>query len=297
TVSGPLPGVSVIIAARDEVRNLRKFLSRVLEQDYPDFEVIVIDDQSDDGTKELLEEMDAIYPGLKIVTITEHVNEFAGKKLALTLGIKAARNEILLFTDADCEPVTYRWIQKMVEPYANGATEIVLGFSPYKTGPSFINLFIRYDTFYTALQYFSFTLAGMPYMGVGRNLSYKRSLFFRNKGFAPFLKVSSGDDDLFVNHNATVHNVAIQLSPESFVVSKQKKTWSDWIRQKKRHIRSGKYYKNSHKSWLSFIWLSNLFFYAMVVLGIIFVNPFWISLIIFGLRLIVQVTIMAFSLK
>ena len=97
-----LPSVSVIVAARDEARNLTKFLPIILDQDYRDFEVVVIDDQSEDGTRELLEEMQLVYPRLKVVTITEHVNEFAGKKLALTLGIKAAQHEILLFTDADC---------------------------------------------------------------------------------------------------------------------------------------------------------------------------------------------------
>jgi len=295
--SGSLPSVSVIIAARDEARNLKKYLSLILEQDYPDFEVIVVDDQSEDGTKELLEEMHVQYPHLRIVTITEHVNEFAGKKLGLTLAFKAAQHEILLLTDADCTPVSNQWIRKMVEPYENESTEIVLGFSPYKPKSSLINLFIRFDTFYTAFQYFSLTLAGMPYMGVGRNLSYKRSLFFKSKGFSPFLKVSSGDDDLFVNHNATAQNVAIQLDPDSFMVSKPKKTWSDWLRQKKRHMRSGKYYKSGHKSWLAFIWFSNLIFYAAVVLGIIFIDPYWVSLAILGLRMIVQVIIMALSLK
>jgi len=292
-----LPAVSVIIAARDEARNLKKFLPTIFNQNYPEFEVIVIDDQSEDGTGELLEEMNAAYPKLKVVTITEHVNEFAGKKLALTLGIKAAHYEILLFTDADCEPVSTDWIRKMVEPYKSRDTEIVLGFSPYKVKPSLINLFIRFDTFYTAFQYFSFALAGMPYMGVGRNLSYKKSLFFNNKGFAPFLKVSSGDDDLFVNHNATRQNVAIQLNPESFVASKPKKTWADWIRQKRRHMSTGKYYKPGHRAWLIFIWISNLFFYAGVTLGIIFIKPFWVALAVMGLRVIVQTIIMGMSLK
>ncbi len=291
------PPVSIIIAARDEARNLKKYLPEILNQDYPEFEVIVIDDQSMDGTGEFLEEMQKQYSRLKIVTITEHVNDFAGKKLALTLGIKAAQYEILLLTDADCMPVSNRWIRQMASTYNKGETEIVLGFSPYKAKPSLINLFIRFDTFYTALQYFSFALAGMPYMGVGRNLSYKRSLFFSNKGFAPFLRVISGDDDLFVNHNATATNVSVQLHPDSFVLSKPKKTWSDWLRQKKRHLRAGKYYKGNHKAWLSFIWISNVLFYAAVVLGILFIKPFWIALAVFGLRMLVQLVIMFLALK
>jgi glycosyltransferase involved in cell wall biosynthesis len=289
--------VSVIIAARDEARNLTKFLPAIMEQDYTEFEVIVVDDQSEDGTRELLEEMQLLYPRLRVVAITEHVNEFAGKKLALTLGIKAAQNEILLLTDADSVPVSDQWIRKMAEAYQDADTEIVLGFSPYKVKPSLINLFIQFDTFYTALQYFSFTLAGMPYMGVGRNLSYKRSLFFKSKGFAPFLKVSSGDDDLFVNHNATANNVAIQLDENSFVLSIPKKSWSDWISQKRRHLRTGKFYKGKHKLWLGLIWIFNILFYASVVLGVIFIKPFWISLAVYGLRMVVQIIMMYLSLR
>jgi poly-beta-1,6-N-acetyl-D-glucosamine synthase len=291
------PPVSVIIAARDEARNLKKYIPEIMAQDYPEFEVIVIDDQSIDGTGELLQEMEKEYPRLKVVTITEHVNEFAGKKLALTLGIKAAQNEILLFTDADCVPVSNQWIRRMASTYADGNTEIVLGFSPYKVKSSLINLFIQYDTFYTALQYFSFALSGMPYMGVGRNLSYRRTLFFKNKGFAPYLKVSSGDDDLFVNHNATNSNVAIQLHQESFVLSKPKKTWGGWINQKRRHLRTGKFYKAKHKYWLSIIWFSNIIFYAGIILVVLFIKPFWIGLAVYGIRLILQVILMYFALK
>jgi hypothetical protein len=194
-------------------------------------------------------------------------------------------------------PASDQWIRKMAATYRNEGIEIVLGFSPYTVKSSLINLFIQFDTFYTALQYFSFALAGMPYMGVGRNLSYRRSLFFQAKGFAPFLKVASGDDDLFVNHNATVTNVAIQLDPETFMVSKPKKTWAGWVRQKTRHLRTGKYYKGRHKTWLSIIWLSNILFYTAVALTCIFVKPFWLGLVVLGLRMIFQVIIMAVSLR
>jgi glycosyltransferase involved in cell wall biosynthesis len=294
---GTYPPLTVIIAAKYEVRNLRELLHLVLDQDYPDFEVIVIDDQSEDGTAQLLEDMQEQYPHLRPMVIHENVREFAGKKLALTLGIKAAKHEILVFTDADCRPASNKWLTRIAETYRDKETEIVLGFSPYERRDSLINLVIQFDTFYTALQYLSAAIDGDPYMGVGRNMSYKKSLFFRNKGFAPYLKVASGDDDLFVNRNASTTNTKVQLHEDSFVYSMPKESWGDWFRQKKRHIQSGKYYRKGDKRKLGLIWFSNFFFYASIVAGIILVKPFWIALAIFGLRLIIQMTIMGMALK
>ncbi|RYD80131.1 MAG: glycosyltransferase [Sphingobacteriales bacterium] len=264
----------------------------LLSQNYPEYEIIIINDQSEDETKYVLEEYEAVYaPKLKVVTITDHIYEFSGKKFALTLGIKAAQNPIILLTDADCKPVGENWIGAMASPYKNKQTDIVLGFSPYEKKGSLLNLFIQFDTFYTALQYLSFALGNNPYMGVGRNLSYRKELFFKSKGFAPFLKINSGDDDLFVNHNATATNTAVQLNPESFTLSQPKKSWMAWFHQKKRHMRTGKLYKAKHKYALAYIFFSNWFFYLAVIATCILVKPFWIGLAVLGLRMKLQTAI------
>ena len=289
--SQSLPPVSIIMAAHNEEENLRHFLPVLLDQDYPVFEVIVIDDQSEDESAYLLEDLCKIYAHLKVVSIKEHIREFAGKKLALTLGIKAASYDVLLFTDADCVPASPEWIRKMMEGYHSKDTQFVLGYSPYHKKPGVLNAFIRFDTFITALQYLSMALAGNPYMGVGRNLSYRKKLFFDNKGFAPYLKVSSGDDDLFVNSHANSHNTSIQLSPESFVFSEPKGSWGAWLSQKRRHIQVGKLYKAGHKRMLGFIWLSHFFFLASVIAACIIIKPFWIGLAVYALRLMVQLPI------
>jgi cellulose synthase/poly-beta-1,6-N-acetylglucosamine synthase-like glycosyltransferase len=286
-VGSPEP-ISVIIAARNEAENIKKYLQTVLEQDYPEFEVIVINDQSWDKTGYRLEEIAASYPNLKIVTIDEHVNEFAGKKLALTLGAKAAIYDILVFTDADCEPASKLWLQYMAAPYRDQNIEIVIGYSPYQKTGGFLNKFIRFETYLTALYYFSFALGGNPYMGVGRNLSYRKSLFFRKKGFAPYLKVSAGDDDLFVNLHSNAKNTKAVLNPSSFVNSSPKTTFQDWYRQKKRHLSVGKYYKSGHRRSLAFLWFAHFIFYAAFVLGLIFIQPFWIAFVFLGLGLLLQ---------
>lgn len=254
--------VSVIIAARNEADNLRKFLPAVLEQQYPEFEVIVVNDCSYDDSGYILRDFQSRYPHLKVVEIPENDKYKHGKKFAITLGVKAASHEILLFTDADCYPVSEHWIARMQQAY-DGDTEIVLGFSPYKKKAGPLNAFIRYETFCTALSYFSFALLGKPYMGVGRNLSYRRSLFFKQKGFATHLHLKSGDDDLFVNKSATSRNTRVAFSAEAHIISDPKRSWNSYFRQKRRHQSVGKYYKRGHKFLLSINPAASILFYAL----------------------------------
>jgi poly-beta-1,6-N-acetyl-D-glucosamine synthase len=274
-----LPSVSVIISSKNEDENLQSFLPLILDQDYPNYEVIVVNDQSVDDTKYILEAFEKEYKRLQVVTITEHINEHNGKKLPLTLGIKRAKNEILLLTDADCKPISTQWIKTMVRNF-NSDTDIVIGYSPYKKLNSLLNLFIQFDTFYTALQYFSFTLKKKPYMAVGRNLAYRRSFFFDHKGFSKHLTIPFGDDDLFVNDNATKENIAVELNPDSFVETMPEKNFADWLHQKRRHLISGHDYKSDDKKMLFWVWFSQVFFYLAIIPAAIF-SKFYIAVLVF----------------
>ncbi len=260
---GPHP-VSVIICAKNEVLRLRKYLPAVLEQAYPDFEVIVVNDCSWDETGEYLESLSSQFSRLKIVTLKEQEKYRHGKKFALTLGIKAAKNEYLLFTDADCIPASKNWLSLMQRHFARN-TEIILGYGPYQKEPGFLNKLIRYDTFYIAMLYLSAALGKNPYMGVGRNLAYKKDLFFRTKGFAKHNHILSGDDDLFINENATSQNTSVELEPESFTFSEAKKTLGEWFSQKKRHMSTAGHYKGSHKFFLFMNSCSSLLFYMLLI--------------------------------
>ncbi|MBD3748704.1 MAG: glycosyltransferase [Sphingobacteriales bacterium] len=280
--------VSVIICARNEAENLAKNLEKVLQQDYPDFEVIVVNDCSSDRSDDVLRDFQERYQHLKVVKIEEHPRYKTAKKFAATLGIKAASHEILIFTDADCEPASSSWIEIMASHYQNNETEIVLGYSPYFKERGFLNKLIRYETFQTALNYFSFALYGMPYMGVGRNLSYKKSLFFKGKGFAAHMHIPSGDDDLFVNQNATAQNVAIEVREDAQVWSTPKGTWKAYWQQKLRHIGAGKIYKKQHKVYLSLQASSAICFYALGFTGLILsIEPYFL-LGAFLLRFLIQ---------
>lgn len=283
--------VSVIICARDEAANLAKNLPGSLVQQYnTSHEVIVVDDNSFDDTKYLLEEFQKIYRQLHVVELKQEAKLIPGKKFPLSVGIKTAKHEIVLLTDADCVPASEYWIDKMQQSFDAG-TEIVLGYGAYHKKEGMLNKVVRWETFHTALQYLSYALAGKPYMGVGRNLSYKKTVFFRHKGFSAHNNIASGDDDLFINMAANGKNTRINIDKDAFTLSEPPKTWGSWIKQKNRHYSTGKFYKPLHKFLLGMYTLSHIAFYPLLAASLLFYN--WqLALIVFGIRFMVQAIIL-----
>ena len=243
----PLTGVSIIICARNELDNLTELLPLLNAQQYPDFEVLVMDDRSTDGTGRFLENDVAHLERVRFIYIDKEYEHITPKKYALTIALKKVKYPVVLLTDADCRPESAEWLAGMVASLAEREKTIGLGFSPYERRPGFLNRLIRFETLFTAVQYFSLALAGRPYMGVGRNLTYRTSVFFANQGFYRHKNVVGGDDDLFINEVATGKNTGICLDPATFMWSKPKETWPDWRFQKQRHLNVGKYYKTGNK--------------------------------------------------
>ncbi|WP_457271646.1 glycosyltransferase [Pedobacter sp. UYEF25] len=256
--------LSVVICARNEAENLKAFLPGILKQNHPNFEVVVVNDRSWDKTEQILEELQLTYKHLKLVKVLESSKFVASKKFALTMGIKAAKYDWLVFTDADCEPASENWLMDMQLPAAI-QTEILLGYSPYQRKKGLLNALIRFEAFFTALNYLSFSLKKMPYMGVGRNLAYRKSLFFDNKGFAAHMHIPSGDDDLFVNAHATKINTEIRINKQAHVWSVPNTTWRGYLRQKQRHFGAGKMYKSSHKFLLSLQIITQFLLYTSII--------------------------------
>jgi len=279
--------VSVIICARDEDENIARNLPGVLVQKYPStHEVIVVNDNSVDDSKYILEELQKTFRFLNIVELKQEAKLISGKKYPLSVGIKEAKHEIVLLTDADCVPTSEFWIQKMQDAYVNG-TEVVIGYGGYKKRPGILNKLIRFETFHSALQYLSFALAGRPYMGVGRNLSYKRDVFFRNKGFSAINNIPGGDDDLFINKVATKHNISVVIDKDAITLRQPKRTFAAWHKQKTRHYSTARYYKMANKFLLALYSISQFLFYPLFFAALIFYS--WkLSLIIFGVRLLLQ---------
>lgn len=284
--------VSVIVCAHNEKKNLQLYLPQLLEQDYPLFEVVLVDDCSDDESKWLLKEFASRYQErLKVVEIKEHIRLKHTKKFAVTMGIKAAKYEHLVFTDADCQPAGPFWLAEMAGAFAQ-EKEIVLGYSPYFKHPGLLNRLIRFETTHTAMSYLSYAVRGNAYMGVGRNLAYTKSLFYKGKGFNKHMHIKSGDDDLFVNHNATRTNTVISIHPDAHMLSVPKETWKSYYKQKARHSGASTLYKNKHKRMLAMQLLSALLFYLLLAVCFVAYPALWyIPLSMYSLRLMSQLLI------
>ena len=271
-----LPGVTVILSAHNESENLSNYLQALLSQDYPTYEVIVVDDGSEDATREVVESYMVQDPRLRLTFVPYGARVGSTKKLALTLAAKAAQYDYLLLTDADCRPESKDWIRRMMEGFESKVesqkskderqkSDIVLGFSPYFETEGHINRLVRFDTLFNGLHYLGAALCGHPYMGVGRNLAYRKSLFFESGGFTHQMTNRAGDDDLFVNHVATRDNTTVVLSRDSYVWSLPKKTMKEWWQQKRRHLSVSPAYKTITKFRLGFEPLTRGLFYASVI--------------------------------
>lgn len=284
------PPASIIICAKNEADNLTRFLPSIFEQDYPTYEVVVVNDCSYDYTGDCLKEFAVQHKNLKIVTIQEDDNYTHGKKIALMLGIKGAKYEHLLLTDADCKPKDKFWLRGMMEQF-KPETDIVIGYGAYEKQKGLLNKIIRFDTFMIALQFLSFTLKGKTYMGNGRNLAYKKSLFFKLKGFASHYHIESGDDDLFVNEAVSKHNSKIEINTTNHTVSKVKTTLAEWMAQKRRHITTFANYSRESKWRLFFLTGSQYLFYITFIAMLILNIGLFLIIFLFILRLLIQIII------
>ena len=248
--------VSVVICARNEAANLVQHLPKILNQDYPNFEVIVVNDASTDDTEWVLKNFQKTYTNLRVVNVIEKT--LAGKKGALAAGIDATKHDWLLLTDADCYPLSKNWISGMMSALISEKIQIVFGYGPYeRCDNSFLNKLIRFETLWTATQYLSFALIKQPYMGVGRNLLYEKKLYVQANGFAAHADLASGDDDLFVNQVVTQINFSLFLHAETHMYSMPKTTWKSYFTQKTRHFSVGTRYLLKHKVLLGLVSMSH----------------------------------------
>ncbi|MCQ2204037.1 MAG: glycosyltransferase [Bacteroidales bacterium] len=241
--------MSVIICAKNEASNLKELIPMLYNQDFREFQVIVVDDCSTDDTPMVLAELKSRYPDFYYTSIPIDSIFRHGKKLAVTVGIKAAKHERMVFIDADCRPCSNRWLRELSDNYLDGK-EMVIGYGKYEKEKGFLNFFIRFETFWNAVQYFGYAVAWRPFMGVGRNMTYTKSLYNQSSKFRRSLQVLSGDDDMFVSEVGTRKNTAICYTPESHTTSEPQHTWNDWVAQKSRHLTTAPYYPTPIKIML-----------------------------------------------
>lgn len=288
--SSSLEPVSIIICARNEDDNLTEFLPKILVQDYPEFEVIVVNDCSIDNTENVIDEFAKIFPNLKKVTIKEDDYYKHGKKFAVMVGIKGTKYDNLLFTDADCFPANENWLKDMASGFVN-KKEIVLGYGAYKKDDGFLNKLIRFDTFLIAANYLSAAIKGKAYMGVGRNLAYKKDLFYKQKGFSKHYHITSGDDDLFINQASTQENTNVVVSENAITYSLAKTNFTDWKRQKQRHLTTAPHYNSNSRTKITLGYTFQYGFHLLFLSVLIFKTTIIAALAGFILKVLIQMII------
>lgn len=290
------PPLSVIICARNDSENLRRNLPFIMEQDYPQFEVIVINDGSTDETEEILSIFEEKYPNLYHSFTPDNTRYISRKKLALTLGIKASKYEWQVFTEANCKPASNQWLRLMARNFTP-RTQIVLGYSGYERGKGWLHKRISFDSLFSSLRYLGFALAGKPYMGIGRNLAYRKEIFFNVKGFSNYLNMQRGEDDLFINQIANAGNTRVETDIDATVRMNPVEYYKDWKEEKVSYMATGRFFRGAQRYLLGFETTSRLLFYAACIAGITFgvLNMHWIAggiaLFIWILRYIVQAVI------
>ena len=288
--------VSVIIAARNESENLYENLPLILEQHYPEFEVIVVNHQSTDDSSYLLNAYASQYNNLKIIEVAKSKHLKPGKKLPITIGIKGAKYDYLVLTDADCKPSSRNWLKHISKNLMNDK-ELVIGYSPYQYKKGILNKIIRFDTAWIGINYLSMALAKIPYMSVGRNLAYTKNLFESVNGFKSHYAVPSGDDDLYIQDAAKKNNYSICVEPDSFMISSPHESYSGWIRQKTRHFSTSSHYKVFKKLLLGIYPLTLLMMYISFIILLCDEEYRWLSLSIFLFTTIIKWWIQGLCLK
>ena len=256
------PGVSVIISAKNESQNLTEFLPAILEQDYENYEVIVVNNGSSDESEIILGMLEQQYKNLYKTYIPEEAKNVSHKKLALTVGIKAAKHDILLFTEANTQPLSKNWISSMARNF-DERIDIVIGFSRLNKFGLLSGL-ASFDNLLSGLRYLSCAIMKHPYMGTGNNLAYRKRLFFSKKGFVKHLRLQFGEDDLFVNESVNQTNTIVEISKDS-VVQTNIESFKVWKETKICRKITQSYYKGLEVNWWRLEALSRFLFWGLTI--------------------------------
>lgn len=276
--------VSVLVCAKNEAKNIESYIPKILEQNYRNFEIILINDSSWDSTLEVMHGFAENNENVRVINVLPNTYFLSSKKYALSLGIKAAKGPNLLFIDADCYPESEDWIGKMMLAKSSGSADMVLGFGMYKKSKGWVNRLTRFETLKTAINYLTLNKYGESYMGVGRNLLYTKKLWIETQGFSTHMNVMSGDDDLFIQQIAAKSKVVTCMDQGTLTISKSKNTIKEYIQQKGRHVSTSKHYRNKFKVFLSlqYLWTVSYTIFLPVFLwfSIYAEKPLWLWVLV-----------------
>ena len=265
--------VSVVVCGRNESDSLQQLIPLLLDQDHEEFELVVVNDRSDDDTWEVLQWMKPEHPRLRPVNIQADEKFSYGKKIALGVGVRTAKYAHVVVTDADCMPTGRDWISLMAAGFSGGR-QLVIGHSPYERQDGLASLLERYDGFTKAVQYISFAQAGFPYMGVGRNMAFTSEIFFAAKGQHRHRQLMSGDDDLIINEVARANNTAVIADGRSYMTTRATPDLATWWHRKRRHYTTARYYRMGHQVLLTLLPAARLVLWASIV--VLFATGHWL---------------------
>lgn len=293
-----LPPLSVIIYAREEVENLRRNLTAVLEQDYPNFEVIIINDGNADESEDYLTQLEEKYPNLYHSFVPSSSRYISHKKLAITLGVRASKHDWLVFTEANCLPDSNQWLRTLARNFTPH-TQIVLGYSGYERGKGWLHKRVSFDNLFHAMRYLGYALAGRPYIGIGRNMAYRKELFYAQKGFSAHLDLQRGDDDLFINKAATPENTRVETDADAIVRVQPVYRAKDWREEKVNYAMTAHFYKGPQRYLSGMETGTRLLFYAAwigaVAVGIMHLH--WLTVCLGFLAFVLRYAVQAFVIN
>lgn len=295
--SDDFPPLSVIIVTKDSGKALKENLPLILEQDYPQFEVIVINDKSAGEDENILKLLGNNYHHLYYSFIPETARYISRKKLGIAMGIKASRYEWIVVTEPQCKPMSNQWLKNLAAHFSP-ETDIVLGYSNYIQNKEKFARHIRLDSMFQAMRYLGRAASGHPYMGIGRNLAYRKSLYLSHKGFTTQLNLQRGDDDLFINAVTHAQNTKVALSPESFIRIPVPSYKRVWFEDKVNALVTGHYYRGNARIFNSIETWTCALFHLLTLTGLIYciLNRAWIETGIIGagwlIRFVSYMTVM-----
>lgn len=262
--------VTIILCAKNESTHLKENLPTWLSQKNIDFSLLIVDDGSMDDTAAIIEQYH--HPKLKYLYISPEEKKGEGKKYALQRGIAEAETDWILLADADCLPINNFWARNMMS-FASGY-DVILGISPYKHHSSgLLTYLIDLETFFTAMQYTAWASADIPYMGVGRNMAYKKQLtkFIDTERY---YSTASGDDDIFIQHTRNKAKFISNTNSDSRTYSYAPSNFKSWTRQKTRHYSTGFQYSLIHKLGLGLFIFTKIIIHSIGIYLILILSKY-----------------------
>lgn len=263
------PPVSVVMVAKDAAGVLLKTLPKFLNQQYGDFEVVVVDDNSQDDTKLLILEYQQQYTNLKLVELDTAVTTIRGEKFALSMGIRCASHPFLLVTNPECAPSSTHWLEKMAGNF-EGGKQIVLGYSTFEKKNNPFNRLLHFDNLLNAIQYFSLARIHSPYRGDAKNMGFTEQVFTQQRGFAKHNHISYGEEDIFISRAANKNNTGIEYTPDAVTILQRGALHHYWKDHKQGLYYTRRYNTFRNRFLLTSYAIINLLFYVALAFAIVY---------------------------